>query len=111
MYLKFSDFLPALTKLIKFAIFSFIGKLYDHDEKLLQTFGNSKEFAKAAANALNGNKADSTESLRTSVDSAYKVAGCGYEHGTSWGIKVSAPSTFTAISFSLYRSHLLIFFK
>ena len=69
-------------------MFDFFWKLAK-DQELIRTFGDSKEFIRAASNALSGNKAYSGESLDKSIEAAYKVAGCGYENGTSWGKKVS----------------------
>uniref|UniRef100_A0A803QJR4 Cellulose synthase-like protein H1 n=1 Tax=Cannabis sativa TaxID=3483 RepID=A0A803QJR4_CANSA len=63
----------------------------EQDEGLLiKQFGNSKEFAGAATNALKGNYITASEiRLQTiSVETAYHVASCIYESGTSWGTKV-----------------------
>ena len=42
---------------------------------------------KSVAHALKG-KTNSPDHLSNSIDTAYQVAGCGYEHGTSWGRQV-----------------------
>ncbi|XP_004287960.1 PREDICTED: cellulose synthase-like protein H1 [Fragaria vesca subsp. vesca] len=55
------------------------------DEELFHMFG--KEFAKSAANALNG-KAECPDMLTTTIEAAYQVAGVDYEYGTHWGNKV-----------------------
>ncbi|KAL6140154.1 hypothetical protein ACLB2K_058455 [Fragaria x ananassa] len=55
------------------------------DEELFHMFG--KEFAKSAANALNG-KAECPDMLTTTIEAAYQVAGVDYEYGTHWGSKV-----------------------
>lgn len=57
-------------------------------KELLQVFGNSKEFVETAADALKEQSADYAEGIRKSIEAAYQVAGCGYEHGSSWGAKV-----------------------
>ena len=55
---------------------------------LNRSFGNSKDFKKAAAIALTGST-NSTMNVLKSVEAAYQVAGCDYECGTNWGSKVS----------------------
>ncbi|XP_062106081.1 cellulose synthase-like protein H1 [Humulus lupulus] len=62
----------------------------EQDEGLLiKRFGNSKEFARAATNALKGNYIVASEiRLQTSVETAYQVASCSYEKDTSWGTKI-----------------------
>ncbi|PON69168.1 Cellulose synthase [Trema orientale] len=56
------------------------GKLDEHEQELLQSFGNSKEFARAAASALNGSKTDSAESIQKVVE-----AGGGLRVGWMYG--------------------------
>lgn len=57
------------------------------DKELLKIFGNSMDFIKSAAEALQG-KTNTPKSLSDSVNSAYQVADCSYEYGTSWGSEV-----------------------
>ncbi|KAJ0111153.1 hypothetical protein Patl1_01975 [Pistacia atlantica] len=61
------------------------GKLAD--DELLKGFGNSKEFTKSVAHALQ-EKIYSPSDLSNSVAAAYQVAGYAYEIGTDWGKKV-----------------------
>ena len=56
-------------------------------EEILKRVGSSKELMKSVAHALKG-KTNSPDHLSNSIDTAYQVAGCGYEHGTSWGRQV-----------------------
>lgn len=61
-------------------------------EDLLESFGNSKELRIAASRALK-EKVEPVEcNLGQCTEAAYQVAGCGYEYGTNWGVKVSANS-------------------
>ncbi|XP_015580966.1 cellulose synthase-like protein B4 [Ricinus communis] len=57
------------------------------DKELLNIFGNSMEFIKSAAQALQG-KTTSPRNLSNLVETEYQVAGCGYEYGTAWGTEV-----------------------
>ncbi|KAL5573381.1 hypothetical protein UlMin_022978 [Ulmus minor] len=57
------------------------------EDELNRSFGNSKDFKKAAAIALRGST-NSTTNVLKSVEAAYQVAGCDYECGTNWGSKV-----------------------
>lgn len=59
------------------------------DDELLKKFGNSKEFVKSAAHALEGKTGFSSSNLSNSLDAARQVADCGYEFGGSWGDGVS----------------------
>ncbi|KAA8524718.1 hypothetical protein F0562_011141 [Nyssa sinensis] len=64
------------------------GKLSDEDY-LQNQYGNSKVFTKSAAQTLSGlDGKTSSPHLWSSVEAANIVADCGYEYGTSWGIKV-----------------------
>lgn len=56
---------------------------------MLKVFGNSTEFIKSAAQALQGNT-NAPKTISNLVAAAYQVAGCGYEYGTSWGTEVIA---------------------
>ncbi|KAL5573383.1 hypothetical protein UlMin_022980 [Ulmus minor] len=58
------------------------------DSELVKSFGKSKDFKKAAANALKGMNLSCRESVLKFDEAAFEVAGCGYEYGTSWGSKV-----------------------
>ena len=53
-------------------------------EEILKRVGTSKELMKSVAHALKG-KTNSPDHLSNSIDTAYQVASCGYEHGTSLG--------------------------
>ncbi|KAG8640606.1 cellulose synthase-like protein H1 isoform X4 [Manihot esculenta] len=57
------------------------------DKEMLKIFGNSTEFIKSAAQALQGNT-NAPKTISNLVAAAYQVAGCGYEYGTSWGTEV-----------------------
>lgn len=71
-------------------VFSWPGKLAK-DHKLLQiSFGSSKDFVTAVADAFKGEKTEFAKSLENSLEAANQVAACGYESGTDWGKKVSA---------------------
>lgn len=48
----------------------------------------SKEFIKSAADAMKGKIDYYPSNLSASLEAGHQVAGCGYEDGTSWGIKV-----------------------
>ncbi|KAI5565602.1 hypothetical protein BDE02_14G133100 [Populus trichocarpa] len=54
----------------------------------LRIFGDSKEFIRSAAHALQGKENISPKNLPNLVEAAHQVAGCGYEYGTSWGTEV-----------------------
>ncbi|THG13570.1 hypothetical protein TEA_007833 [Camellia sinensis var. sinensis] len=56
-------------------------------EALLQTFGRSMEFTKSAAKILSGIKTSSIgpKIISSYIETAYQVAGCDYEYGSSWG--------------------------
>ncbi|KAG6750078.1 hypothetical protein POTOM_047156 [Populus tomentosa] len=54
----------------------------------LRIFGDSKEFLRSAAHALQGKEDIRPKNLPTLVEAAHQVAGCGYEYGTSWGTEV-----------------------
>ncbi|XP_024033057.1 cellulose synthase-like protein H1 isoform X2 [Morus notabilis] len=59
------------------------------DHKLLQiSFGSSKDFVTAVADAFKGEKTEFAKSLENSLEAANQVAACGYESGTDWGKKV-----------------------
>lgn len=68
--------------------FGFLGKL--NDQGLERIFGESVELTKSATKVLSGSnqKIECPHDLLSSVNAAYQVAGCNYEHGTSWGTKV-----------------------
>ncbi|KAH8489027.1 hypothetical protein H0E87_024607 [Populus deltoides] len=57
-------------------------------EEQLRIFGDSKEFIRSAAYALQGKENISPKNLPNLVEAAHQVAGCGYEYGTSWGTEV-----------------------
>ncbi|KAI8011387.1 Cellulose synthase-like protein B6 [Camellia lanceoleosa] len=56
-------------------------------EALLETFGRSIEFTKSAAKILSGMKTSSISpnNISSCIETAYQVAGCDYEYGSSWG--------------------------
>ncbi|CAK7348999.1 unnamed protein product [Dovyalis caffra] len=58
------------------------------DKEQLKIFGNSKEFIRSAAYALQGKTNMSPKDLPNLIEAAHQVACCGYEHGTSWGAEV-----------------------
>ncbi|XP_011007182.1 PREDICTED: cellulose synthase-like protein H1 [Populus euphratica] len=58
------------------------------EKEQLRVFGNSKEFVRSAAHALQGKANTSPEILPKLIEAAHQVAGCGYEYGTSWGKEV-----------------------
>ncbi|CAK9148835.1 unnamed protein product [Ilex paraguariensis] len=60
------------------------------DESLQNTFGKSTKFSKSAAQILSESqvKTQNPSGLSSSLEAAYQVASCSYEHGTSWGEKV-----------------------
>lgn len=58
------------------------------EKEQLKIFGNSKEFVRSAAHALQGKANRSPNILPNLIEAAHQVAGCGYEYGTSWGQEV-----------------------
>ncbi|CAK9157971.1 unnamed protein product [Ilex paraguariensis] len=61
------------------------------DENLQKTFGKSMKFSKSAAQVISGYNVINPENrggISSSIEAAYQVASCGYEHGTSWGEKI-----------------------
>ncbi|CAK7348998.1 unnamed protein product [Dovyalis caffra] len=58
------------------------------DKEQLKILGNSKEFIRSATYALQGKASVSPKDLSNLIEAAHQVAGCGYEHGTSWGTEV-----------------------
>ncbi|GMP53950.1 hypothetical protein CsSME_00019258 [Camellia sinensis var. sinensis] len=60
------------------------------NEALLKTFGRSMEFTKSAAKILSGMKTSSIgpNNISSCTETAYQVAGCDYEYGSSWGREV-----------------------
>ncbi|XP_075670927.1 cellulose synthase-like protein H1 isoform X1 [Castanea sativa] len=54
------------------------------NEEISKRVGSSKELMKSVSHAFKG-KTNSPDHLSNPIDTAYQVAGCGYEHGTSWG--------------------------
>ncbi|KAJ7948132.1 Cellulose synthase [Quillaja saponaria] len=61
------------------------------NEVLEQQFGYSKEFIRSVTETLCGLKEKKTfcqGSVLSSIEAAYKVSGCRYEHNTGWGNKV-----------------------
>ncbi|XP_075672234.1 cellulose synthase-like protein H1 isoform X2 [Castanea sativa] len=76
------------------------------NEEILKRVGSSKELMKSVAHALKG-KTNSPD-LSNSIDTAYQVAGCGYEHGTSWGRQVQEQAFYIAIVvFVIYHLYTL----
>ncbi|KAJ0052396.1 hypothetical protein Pint_01997 [Pistacia integerrima] len=61
--------------------------VYSDENELQRDFGISREFMKSAAHALKGKTDYYPSNLSESLEAAHQVAGCGYEYGTSWGIK------------------------
>ncbi|KAF2292238.1 hypothetical protein GH714_017923 [Hevea brasiliensis] len=57
-------------------------------EELQKIFGNSTEFIKSAAQALQGKTNIPNTPSNLVEAAAYQVAGCGYEYGTGWGTEV-----------------------
>ncbi|KAF2292235.1 hypothetical protein GH714_017879 [Hevea brasiliensis] len=57
-------------------------------EELQKIFGNSTEFIKSAAQALQGKTNIPNAPSNLVEAAAYQVAGCGYEYGTGWGTEV-----------------------
>ncbi|KAL4620098.1 hypothetical protein ACB092_06G128900 [Castanea dentata] len=77
------------------------------NEEILKRVGSSKELMKSVAHALKG-KTNSPDHLSNSIDTAYQVAGCGYEHGTSWGRQVQEQAFYIAIVvFVIYHLYTL----
>lgn len=69
------------------------GSLLNEDlalEKLEKRFGDSKKLCESAAWCLLGSrsKSNNPSSISSSMEAACTVAGCAYEHGTSWGSEV-----------------------
>lgn len=58
------------------------------EKEQLKIFGNSEEFVRSAAHALQGKANMSPQILPNLIEAAHRVAGCGYEYGTSWGKEV-----------------------
>ncbi|KAG6618240.1 hypothetical protein I3842_Q117700 [Carya illinoinensis] len=68
------------------SVVSVNGKLV---EDIFSKIGNSKELTKSAIDALEGKTGTKpNHDLQSCIEAAYKVAGCGYECGTSWGTKL-----------------------
>lgn len=58
------------------------------EKEQLKIFGNSKEFVRSAAQALQGKANMSPQILPNLIEAAHRIAGCGYEYGTGWGKEV-----------------------
>ncbi|XP_022140588.1 cellulose synthase-like protein H1 isoform X1 [Momordica charantia] len=58
------------------------------ETKLFKKFGYSEDFIKSATSALMGAADGYPYSLQYPVEALNKVAGCGYEYDTCWGVEV-----------------------
>ncbi|XP_075670929.1 cellulose synthase-like protein H1 isoform X3 [Castanea sativa] len=77
------------------------------NEEISKRVGSSKELMKSVSHAFKG-KTNSPDHLSNPIDTAYQVAGCGYEHGTSWGRQVQEQAFYIAIVvFVIYHLYTL----